>query len=81
MNSEARLILEVWDSVRDFIPAAKREDVASLMLRSFEEYGFDPEDFADLVGEDKTLEEVYNLLYDTAEEDYYDEDYNDEYED
>jgi hypothetical protein len=68
MNSESRLILEVWESVRDFVPAPKRPDIAEQMLRRFEEYGFDPGDYADLVGEDKYLEEAFNVLYAAEEE-------------
>ncbi len=79
MNSESRLILELWETVRDTIPAAKRTDVAMQWLRSFEEYSFDSEDFADLVGEDKNLEEAYHTLYD--EDEYGDDDYDSEYED
>jgi hypothetical protein len=79
MNSEARLILEVWDSVRDFIPTPKRQDIAEQVLRRFEEYGVEPESFHDLVGEDKYLEEAFNTLYgddpeiDPVDEDGYDE--------
>jgi hypothetical protein len=63
MNSESRLILENWETVRDFVPANKRLDVAIQWLRSFEEFGVDPGDFHDLVGEDKILEEAYHVLF------------------
>lgn len=69
MNSESRLILELWETVRDTIPAPKRTDVALNWLRSCEEYGFDSVDLGDLVGEDKNLEEAFNLLYDEEEDD------------
>lgn len=84
MNSESRLVLEVWDSVRDFIPAAKRTDIAQALLRSFEEYGVDPGDFADLKGEDKNLEEAFETLYgEDPEAEYvdYDEEGDDDYND
>lgn len=63
MNSETRLIMELWEGVRDTIPAPKRVDIAMQWLRSFEEYGIDNSDFADVVGEDKYLEEAYNALF------------------
>lgn len=82
MNSESRLISEIWESVRDSIPAPKRLDTAMAHLRFFEEYGFDTDDFADLIGEDKYLEEAYKTLYEEDPEedtDSYDEDgYNEE---
>lgn len=77
MNSEARLISEIWETVRDLIPAPKRQEIAQQHLRAFEEYGFDTEDMADLIGEDKYLEEAYKTLYEEDEEepvDAYDED-------
>jgi hypothetical protein len=77
MNSEARLISEIWETVRDIIPAPKRAEIAQQHLRAFEEYGFDIEDMADLIGEDKYLEEAYKTLYEEEVEesvDEYDED-------
>ncbi|MEO9258294.1 MAG: hypothetical protein ABI207_07925 [Crocinitomicaceae bacterium] len=76
MNSESRLIAEVWETVRDTIPAAKRLDTAMTWLRLFEEYGFDSSDFADLVTEDKILSEAYSLLFDEPVEE--DDEYEDE---
>lgn len=83
MNGESRLVLEVWDGVRDYIPVAKREDIAAATLRAYVDYGFDPEDLADLVGEDRYLEEAYNLLYGSDEDEIPDDDEDnyDEYED
>jgi hypothetical protein len=81
MNSESRLILEVWEATRDHIPAAKRSDVAQTLLRSFEEFGMDPGDFADLKGEDKNLDEAFDTLYgddpDADYVDYGDDDFED----
>lgn len=79
MNSETRLVLENWESVRDYVPANKKLDVAIQWLKSFEEFGIDPGDFADLVGEDKILEEAYTMLYgDDSQEP--DAEYDDSYE-
>lgn len=80
MNSEARLISELWETVRDTIPSAKRSDTAQQWLRAFEDYGFDRLDMADLVGEDKYLEEAYNVLYGEDEEES-EEEYDSDYED
>lgn len=79
-SSESRLILELWENVRDQLPAAKRTDVAVVWIRAFEDYGFEPEDMADLIGEDRNLEEAFQLLYGDDEEDF-DEDYDDDSED
>jgi hypothetical protein len=77
MNSEARLISEIWETVRDLIPVPKRAEIAQQHLRAFEEYGFEIEEMADLIGEDKYLEEAYKTLYEEDIEDAvdtYDED-------
>ena len=82
MNIESKLILEIWESVRDAIPPAKRIDVAQQHLRFFEEYGFEIEEMSDILGEDKVLDEAFKTLYEEDEEadvDSYDENgYGDE---
>ncbi len=55
MDNETKLLLEIWQNVRDIIPSSRREDSALMMLRAFEEYGFDI-DTADLEGEDEYLD-------------------------
>jgi hypothetical protein len=74
MNRESRLVLEVWEATRDFIPVVKRADVALTLLRSFEEFGIDPGDFVDLKGEDKHLEEAFQTLYGDDPEAEYEDD-------
>ena len=63
MTPETRLVLEIWDSVRDFIPNNKRFDVAEIILKAMVEYGMEPNDFAEVIDEDNDLAEVYELLY------------------
>lgn len=74
MNRETTMILETWDTVKDYVPAAKRLDIAIQWFRSFEEFGIDPGDFKDVIGEDKILEEAFNTLYGGEEEPSYDDD-------
>jgi hypothetical protein len=81
MNSESRLVLEVWEATRDFIPSGKRSDVAQTLLRSFEEFGIDPGEFGDLKGEDKNLDEAFDTLYGDEDHAEYDEDSHEDYED
>lgn len=79
MNSESTLILENWEAVRDYIPQAKRVDVAVQWLKQFEEYGMDPGLFHDVVGEDKYLEEAFNALYGEDPEAEYEDDSDDDF--
>jgi hypothetical protein len=68
MNSESKLIAEVWDLVRDCIPANRRLEIAIAFLQNFEEYGFDSRDMGDIVDEDAYLRRAYADLFDEEEE-------------
>lgn len=67
MTNENKLVLEIWECVRDNLPSARREDIAAQLLRLFEEYGFDI-DLADLEGEDSYLDKVIESLKDEDEQ-------------
>jgi len=77
MNSESKVIAEIWDLVRDSLPSSRRLEIAIAILRSFEEYGFDSRDMQDILDEDVYLSRAYADLYGDDEEE--DEDgYGDE---
>jgi hypothetical protein len=76
MNSESKLVVELWDYFRDMLPAGKRVAAAAHILRLFEEYGVDV-DHDDLEGECEYLDEAIDHFDDEDEDD--DLDYNDEY--
>lgn len=63
MSNESKLIVEIWDTFRDLIPVAKREDAALHLLRSFNEYGFDV-DYSELEEEDNYLDAAIAQLKD-----------------
>ena len=67
MNSESKLILEIWDTFRDIIPNARREDAALSLLRLFGEYEMDVE-HSDIEGEDPYLDKAIEALKDSEEE-------------
>lgn len=69
MNNESKLVLEIWDNFRDLIPVAKRNESAFLLLRSFEEYGFDFR-LEDLKHEDEHLDHAVEMF---EEEEHMDE--------
>ena len=74
MNSESKVVVEIWDLVRDLLPASRRLEIAIAILRSFEEYGFDNRDIQDIIDEDVYLTRAYADLYGDDEEEEYDED-------
>jgi hypothetical protein len=68
MNSESKLIVELWDYIRDLIATGKRQDAALQILRLFEEYGIDIEK-ADLEGECDYLDEALTMMLDEESND------------
>ena len=74
MNSESKVIAEIWDLVRDHIPSSRRLEIAIAILRSFEEYGFDSRDMQDILDEDVYLSRAFADLYGDDEEEEDEED-------
>jgi hypothetical protein len=77
MNSESKLVVELWDYFRDMIGAAKRQDAALHLLRMFEEYGFDIEKL-DIQGECDYIDEALTMMLDDESEDEDGYDYGDD---
>jgi hypothetical protein len=73
MNSESKVVAELWDLVRDHIPASRRLEIAISFLQKFEEYGFDPRDMQDIIDEDVYLRRAFVDLFEDEEENEEDE--------
>jgi hypothetical protein len=71
MSSEAQMVFEIWDAVRDFVPVSKRLDVAETIVKAMSEYGFEAADLAEIVDEDDDLAEAYQVVF--SDRDYDDE--------
>lgn len=63
MSSEAQVILDVWEAVRDHIPHAKRAAIAQDVLIAFCEYGFEGPDCATIVDEDPDLAAAFEEVF------------------
>jgi len=63
MNSESKVLVELWDLVRDHVPTGRRLDIAISFIRVFEEFGFDERDLQDIVDHDRYLGRAYDDLY------------------
>lgn len=68
MSSEAQVILDIWDAVRDHLPHAKRTAIAQELLYAFQEYGFEGGDIATIVDEDPDLAAAFEAVYNEDEE-------------
>lgn len=75
MNSESKLVVELWDYFRDMIAAGKRQDAAIHLLRLFQEYGVEV-DHDDLEGECEYLDEAIEALMDDDHDDTHDSDWD-----
>lgn len=64
MKAESKLFVELWETVRDQLPAGRRLDTAFSMLQAFEEFGWESRDLADIVDEDPVLARAFSNLFD-----------------
>jgi molecular chaperone GrpE (heat shock protein) len=72
---EVEVILELWDSVKDFIPAKSRTEVAENFLSVLANYGVDPKELGIIAEEDPNLHNAYETLFaaDVNDDDDYDD--------
>ncbi len=68
MTSEAEFVIELWESVRDFIPNSKREEAATGIVQAVLNYGIEYADIASIEDEDELLGEVLRNIVDPEEE-------------
>jgi len=67
MSSEAELVLNVWETVRDHLPHAKRPEIAKDVLYAFADW-FDAAELASIVDEDPDLSDAYDEVFPDDEE-------------
>lgn len=63
MEIDAKLIAELWETVKDLIPAGKRDDVALEFISVFEENDVEIHDLDALRGADDSLDSALDELY------------------
>lgn len=63
MSSEAQVILDVWEVIRDHLPHNKRAAIAQDLLYAFQEYGFEGEECATIVDEDPDLALAFDEVF------------------
>ena len=69
MSSEAQVVLDVWDAVRDHLPHAKRAAIAQDILYAFQEYSFEAADCASIADEDPDLASAYAEVFASDDDD------------
>jgi hypothetical protein len=68
MSSEAQVILDVWEAIRDHVPHNKRAMIAQDVLIAFADYGFESGDIASIVDEDPDLATAFDEVFDELDE-------------
>ena len=63
MSSESELVINIWETFKDFVPASKRADYAVDLMRHVANYGFDASDLATIVDEDDDLTEAFEMVF------------------
>lgn len=63
ISNEAQLIISIWESVRDTIPANKREELAENIVSAAYDYGFEISDIQDICDEDQDLSNAFEIVY------------------
>ncbi len=70
IKSESNLVIEIWEQVRDSLPAARRTEIAGGIIRAFIDFGFEQEDLHDIIDEDDNLTAAYNEVFHEGDDDY-----------
>jgi hypothetical protein len=63
MEIDAKIIAELWETVKDLIPAGKRDDVALEFISVFEDNDVEIQDLDALRGADDSLDSAIDELY------------------
>lgn len=69
MSNEVELVVALWELVRDYLPAAKRPEIATDILRAFEGYGFDDKELYGVEEEDRDLARAYEEVFGEGDDD------------
>lgn len=77
MSRESDLLFDIWEKVRDLIPAkgSQRADAALEIIRCFADYGFDAKDLRAATEEDRYLAKAFPLVFEEDEDEEEGDDY------
>jgi hypothetical protein len=77
MSSEAELIVNIWETIRENLNNSKRAEIARELLYHFAEYGFEASDVESICDGDTDLEEAYKEVFESEDDDEDDDIYED----
>jgi hypothetical protein len=63
MELDAKFVAELWETIKDFVPANKREELATLMLELMVEHDIEILDLDELHGVDDDLDVAMEAVF------------------
>jgi hypothetical protein len=72
MEIDAKTVMDLWESIKEFVPVTKREECAHAFLSTFVDNDVEIEDIEELHGVDDDLDTALEELFEDEfdEEDY-----------
>ena len=71
-TSDTEILLDIWDTLKSFIPSKDKMEAAERIIKIFDEFGISKQDIFEMTEEDKILQTAYDRYFSNDEE--YDED-------
>ncbi len=71
-TSDTEILLDIWDTLKSFIPSKDKMEAAERIVKIFDEFGIRKTDICEMTEEDKILQTAYDRYFSNDEE--YDED-------
>jgi hypothetical protein len=64
MEIDAKTVADLWETIKEYVPAAKREELAVAFLTVFQDNDVDIEDIEELKDVDDDLDSALSELFD-----------------
>jgi glycine cleavage system regulatory protein len=64
MEIDAKTVADLWETIKEYVPANKREELALAFLEVFVDHDIEIEDMEDLHGVDDNLDTALEEMFD-----------------
>ncbi len=72
VTSDTEILLDMWDTLKSFIPAKDKMEAAERIIKIFDEFGIHKTEISEMTEEDKILQTAFDRYF--SNDDEYDED-------
>lgn len=70
MELNGALVLDCWEIIVEYLPTAKKEDVANRLVKIFADKGLDSNEFESIRGEDSYIDTAIDNVLERGDDDY-----------